>query len=416
VPPHALVVATPGPAAASPWSLPRRLAFRFGFAYGILYLLPFPVGALPLTGGLARMLAAGRRTLVPWFGRHVLHLKAPAVWHETGSGDSLYEWVSVLLIASLAAVATTVWSLVSRQSEHRRLHQFLRIYVRYALALIMLGYGLTKVFPGQFPAIDPPRLMEPYGQFSPMGALWAFMGASAPYTVAAGLAETIGGLLLFFRRTTAVGALLLLAVLGNVVLLNFCYDVPVKLYSSHLWLMALFLAGSDLRTVYDVLVRRRPVQPPSVDWRPRERRWRIAARVGQGLFASWLVFGYGHYAWNHYREYGNGRVVMPVEGIWEVDEIGAGPSWHRIGLGQRTAAVATAEEPYTGYRVEYDSQQSRLTLQRLGGTTTFAFRLVDRDHLVLDGPFAVRLHRQDPKQIWLTGRGFHWVQEYPLNR
>ena len=31
-----------------------------------------------------------------------------------------------------------------------------------------------------------------------------------------------------FRRTTTLGALVSIAVLGNVAMLNYCYDVPVK--------------------------------------------------------------------------------------------------------------------------------------------------------------------------------------------
>ena len=46
----------------------------------------------------------------------------------------------------------------------------------------------------------------------------------------------------------------------------------------------------------------------------------------------------------------------------------------------------------------------------------FAARLTGPDHLVLDGPFVVRLRRRDPEQIWLHGRGFRWIQEFPMNR
>jgi hypothetical protein len=50
------------------------------------------------------------------------------------------------------------------------------------------------------------------------------------------------------------------------------------------------------------------------------------------------------------------------------------------------------------------------------GPGRFAFRLPDPGHLILEGPFFVRLHRVDDKQIPLISRGFHWVQEFPFNR
>ena len=67
-----------------------------------------------------------------------------------------------------------------------------------------------------------------------MGLLWTFMGASAPYQMLAGLAEVTCGMLLFWRRSRLLGALLAIGVMGNVVALNYCYDVPVKLFSTEL--------------------------------------------------------------------------------------------------------------------------------------------------------------------------------------
>jgi hypothetical protein len=49
-------------------------------------------------------------------------------------------------------------------------------------------------------------------------------------------------------------------VLANIVALTFCYDVPVKLYSSHLLLMAVFLVAPDLRRLLN-LVWNRPTAP-----------------------------------------------------------------------------------------------------------------------------------------------------------
>jgi hypothetical protein len=43
--------------------------------------------------------------------------------------------------------------------------------------------------------------------------------------------------------TLLLGALLVAATTTNVLLLNLSYDVPVKLYSVHLLVMALFLAA-----------------------------------------------------------------------------------------------------------------------------------------------------------------------------
>ena len=75
------------------------------------------------------------------------------------------------------------------------------------------------------------------------------------------MCEVLGGVSLIFRRTATLGALISFAVLLNVMVLNYCYDVPVKLYSTNLVLMAAFLAAPDFRRLLDFFVfnpRRRP--------------------------------------------------------------------------------------------------------------------------------------------------------------
>ena len=82
----------------------------------------------------------------------------------------------------------------------------------------------------------------------------------------------LGGLLLVARRTTLLGALVSIGVLTNVVMLNFCYDVPVKLFSAHLLAMAVFLVLPDLRRLADLLVFNRGVEP-AADPAALRRKW-----------------------------------------------------------------------------------------------------------------------------------------------
>jgi uncharacterized membrane protein YphA (DoxX/SURF4 family) len=167
---------------------------------------------------------------------------------------------------ALALAAALVWSLLDRARRRDPLvHEFLRILIRYALAVTLIGYGVAKLVPPvQFPAPAGPRLVEPIGRLSPMGMLWVFMGASKAYTAFGGIMELLGGVLLFWRRTTPLGALVSAGVLLNIVLLNFCYDVPVKIYSLNLLLMAVFLLWPEMSRLAGVLVLNRPTIAPSL--------------------------------------------------------------------------------------------------------------------------------------------------------
>src|SRR5262249_30445006 len=158
-----------------------------------------------------------------------------------------WNYLQVLSFFVLAAAVALLWSLVAwRRTNYPRLHDWLRVYVRFYVAYEMVLYGSIKVIKSQFP--DPPldRMLQPFRDASPMGLLWTFMGASDAYNVFTGAGEMLGGLLLTTRRTTLLGALVCIGVVGHIVALNFCYDVPVKLFSAHLLLMSVFLTLPDL--------------------------------------------------------------------------------------------------------------------------------------------------------------------------
>ncbi len=267
----------------SDWSLPQRVLFRFVCSYWILYALPSGgrsslIGMIPfVTRPYTRMW----RKLVEWVAAHVFHLTgAVAVYPQVnGSGDTTLDYIHVLCMAVVAAIATAVWSILDRKrTEYRRLHAWLRVLVRYALAFTLFSYGFAKVFPLQFQPPGLNRLMEPFHDFSPMGVLWTFMGASMAYTIFAGASEVLGGALLLFRRTTLLGALVSAAVMLNVVMLNYCYDVPVKLYSTHLLLMAVFLTAPDLSPASELL----PVE--SARTALENRRYSVSHTLVESVF------------------------------------------------------------------------------------------------------------------------------------
>ncbi|MFO0981276.1 MAG: hypothetical protein U1E76_05890 [Planctomycetota bacterium] len=298
------------------WSWPKRALFRFVFAYLVLYNFPFPLAYLPGTDQLSAWYRQAWYRLVPWVGKHLLHLRQDITVFPNGSGDTTYNYVEVLCFAAIAAVATVMWSILgARQQQHARLHHLLRIYVRYALAVIMLGYGLAKILPPrQFQPAGFDKLVEPFGEFSPMGLLWTFMGYSVAYTIFAGLAEALGGALLLWRRTATVGAIVTAGVMANVVMLNFCYDTPVKLYSSHLLFMACFLIAADLRRLAGVLnFATRPVALHP------ERRWlRWTLFPAKLAFLGWIGYATASGHAEMAALYDQPRPAL--QGIYEVEE------------------------------------------------------------------------------------------------
>jgi hypothetical protein len=244
------------------WNAGLKIAFRFVFSYFGLYCFPFPIGVLPYTEKPAEWYELLWHKVVPWVAQHVLHLSQPITIFSNGSGDTTYDYVKVLCFFVLAAVVTIGWSALDRnRANYARLHQWLNFYLRFTLGATLLSYGGYKVIPSQFPALWQSRYLETYGDASPMGILWTFMGASASYTIFAGAVEMLGGILLFVPRLATLGALVGMGAMANVFILNMSYDVPVKLYSFHLLLLSVFLVLPDLKRLTNFFILNRPAEP-----------------------------------------------------------------------------------------------------------------------------------------------------------
>lgn len=169
------------------WNPARRVAFRFAAAYFLLYLFPFPFNVVPFTELFFRWWDMGWAVIVKWVGLHVFGITITVM--PNGSGDTTFNYVAVfcyLVTAALAALVWSVWSVWSvldrEPASYDVLHHWLRAYLRFALAALMFSYGAVKVIQSQFPEPSLDRLIQPFGDASPIGLLWTFMGARGVIT------------------------------------------------------------------------------------------------------------------------------------------------------------------------------------------------------------------------------------------
>ncbi len=408
------------------WPLPLRLLFRFLFCYYLLYMAPAHGSAnllemLPGTSWLTRPYMKMWDGVETWLAVHVFHLTGEVTTRFlTGSGDTTLDYIELLCFVVLALCAALVWSVLDRRRlEYRRLHSWLRVLVRYTLAVTMFTYGFAKIFPLQFRTPGLARLMEPYGEFSPMGALWWFMGASTAYIIFSGTAEVLGGLLLLWRRTTTLGAMVSFGVLCNVVALNYCYDVPVKLYSTNLLLMAVFLMAPDLHRLCAFLILNRATEPADLSAPGfASRGLRIAARVVPILFVSYVLYDQIHGGWQAYHSSLHPKRPS-LYGMYVADPLPADPSqWHKVAIEYPTALTARLmDDTVKNYRAAYDDAKSTVTLTAgKDAPLTLTYSRPDPDHLQFTGPLTLRLRKLDPAKFLLLSRGFHWINERPFNR
>jgi hypothetical protein len=414
------------------WTNLQKIVFRFCFLFFTLNLFPFPLD--PILGVVYGKIWD---VLVPWGGNFFFNIASIAN-KPNGSGDTTWNWIQVFLILLVSVIGSLIWHFADRKRlNYNKLSYWFTIYIRYYLAITMFGYGFAKVFPSQFGTISNYRLHQQLGDMSPMGLLWTFMAYSTKYQFFSGFMECIGGFLLIFRRTTLLGALITAGIMLNVFALNMCYDVPVKLYSFLLLLLAIYLASPDFKRLYDAFLLQKSVDAPPVSYAPaflQKGRIQTYLTIGKIILmlvaigflvaevcsdtdekAKSLTAFHGQYTISKHIK--NNKIMSLTDSLcWEkgfIDYIGYED---RLILSNEKGV----RDRFTISKV--DSNQV-FKLKTKGDTTKYYFEYhqPDSTKLVLIGKFKndslrIELDKQKPKDFLLPKRGFHWINEEPFNR
>jgi uncharacterized membrane protein YphA (DoxX/SURF4 family) len=419
------------------WPLIQRLGFRLAFVYFVLYALPFPFGEFTGTEAIGAFYDKIWQKVVPWVGHHLLHISYPFSFINTGSGDTTYSWVQNLIYCALALAGCLVWTLLERKRlNYERLHHWLRLYVRLYVGATMISYGAFKVIQAQFPAPNLTRLTQAYGDSSPMGLLWTFMGSSYAYNLFTGSAEVLGGALLIIPPLATLGALVTIAAMGNVFVLNMAYDVPVKLFSFNLIVMAAFIALPDAGRLLNVFVLNRPTEPAGP--RPLFKRLRLndAMRWLQLIFLTIFLSVAFYSSWQQAKALADGRVSDAILGVWSVQDytvdgqqrplaMNDAARWQRVILEYSSRmGVQLMDAPSQRYPMELDEGSRSIKLTSRDDPNWHAnlhYQVTPPDGMVLKGEVdghevEMKLQRKELSSFRLLNRGFHWVSEAPFNR
>jgi uncharacterized membrane protein YphA (DoxX/SURF4 family) len=423
------------------WSPATRAAFRVCFIYFGLYVLLTQMlsGMIIVPGWNFPELGTKTpfRQVIVWFGQHLLGIAKPYDPSPSGSGDRMYDWVHAYTLLTIALLGAAVWSYFARnKTHHDRLYRWFRVFLRIALGTTMLSYGFAKAAPLQMPN-QLMRLVEPYGNISMMGVLWASIGSSTAYETFTGLAEIGAGALLLIPMTARAGAFVALMDVIAVFTLNMTYDVPVKLFSFHLVLMSLFLIAPVAKTMWELFILNRPARiPPEPPLGATPRVWRRAA-IAQVVFAVYVL---GMNSWGDYKawyQYGGGSPRSALYGIWELRTMTVDGVDHPALLTDTTRfrrlifdspqllIMQRMNDGFRYLRANVDTTARKLTLTTSPDTSkpksVFAYQRPDRAHLILDGTMTGRamhleLLYRNPNTFVQRSHGFNWVQEFPYNR
>jgi hypothetical protein len=170
------------------------------------------------------------------------------------------DWGVVLLLSLLVAF---VWLRVDagKQRDEDRWEYWIRAIVRYRLAIGLLAFGFIKLYPLQAPYPSLSNLNTPYGDFTRWKLFSLSLGIVPSYESFLGGVEIAAALLLLFRKTASVGALIVVFFTGNVLMSNLAYEGGEYVYSAYLILLALFVLAFDFNRLASLLFFQQPSVP-----------------------------------------------------------------------------------------------------------------------------------------------------------
>ena len=448
-----------------PGSLIKTLLFRSAFIFFVLYIFFNPNGFFPYSDEAYNVYIIPFHQLIAWTGRHILHLPYPITTFTNGSGDTSYDYLMLALTVLLTLVGAGIWTIIdlsrpgfpgrgaaeftgdlwTETPDDTPLRYWLIALVRYYLAFTLFNYGFAKVFRLQFPSPGPYSLFTSYGQSSPMHLAWNFFGYSPRYNYFTGMAEIVSGALLLFRRTLRLGAILSLAVAANIMAVNYCFDVCVKLLSTILVIMAIFLLWQERRrhlhfffpdkyNDYKSTLRALPPPlTPPVFMRGWVNKSLVYLKYLLILFVLYMNIANSVKA---ARLYGPSALRPPLYGAYDVktyilnnDTLAPLTTdttrWRKLLVWTTSrAAIKGMNDSVKIFVSAVDTVKKKLVLYPKSDTAKKSwlhYRFIGEDSLVLQGKWKndsvlITLKKLDTDSLLLVRRGFHFINEVPFNR
>jgi hypothetical protein len=370
----------------APWSQLKLATFRFGFVALLLFIGHDLISFVPIT-------ALGTKTYQGYEWLRILPAKVlGGLWPaECVDMDSPYYcWTfDAVWYVFLAAVVALVWTLIDRRSTHyRRLHELLRIALRYSMARTMLGFGWVKLTGSQF-GVGPEgvNIVLSVGERFAPNLMWQTMGYSFAYQAFTGVGEVLVCLLLLWRRTTSLGAMLLIVIAGVIMALTGAHRHPYAGRTFFYVVMAVVLLAPDAKRLFALYIQNRAV-PNFIEAPLLRGRWGIPVQRTIKLtvlvyFFAYMIVQRSDRGTNNY--WTSSNRAHPLAGLYEVDEFVRNGTavplrfddstrWRYVDIssGARYASnyppheigVIGTDDVIRRYAVAYDSTHHALVLQR----------------------------------------------------
>jgi len=288
---------------------------------------------------------------------------------------------------------------------------------------MLFNYGAIKLLHAQMPPPTLNKLMQPLHEFSPMGLAWTFLGFSKGYNIFMGIVE-ISALLLLFRRTMVIGALITMATSINIMTVNYFFDVPVKLVSTALFILSLFLLLPNIKTLNAFFILGKPAEIRTINKPVFSKAWISKTLIALKIilivvFAVTQLFSLS----NTQKMISEYFKKSTLNGIFKVDRNGKSVKtipnhWNYVIFEYEGTAVVrdtNYQKSFQQYLLEEKTKEITINNFKLNYT------IKENGDIILiksfpEGTEEVKLIKKKKEDMELIKRGFNLIQEYPYNR
>ncbi|MFM2394461.1 MAG: hypothetical protein RLZZ546_2443 [Bacteroidota bacterium] len=372
---------------------------------------------------------------VQWISRNILGNGEALSTEVTGSGDTTFHWILFFLHIVISLVsALFICFLDKRRKSYIELFEYIKVYVRYYLAYFLLFYGIIKIFCLQMPSPYLTTLNQPLGDFTPMGLLWSFIGASKSYSILIGATETLAGCLLMFRKSYVLGAFLTFLVMLNVFVLNMCYDVPVKLFSFFLIIVSLYLLHPYFTNLYHLIISKKQIIVREDKPLFKNKRWQAPLSIAKFLIIVWMFYTNISGILKIQKEFGSLAPTAPLHGkyraiTYNISENMYHPFWNdsknikeliidKTGIGYAKVTMVNDNENFVSFHVDTTHKIIYMGIKGKTNPDTLTYSIPKPNQLLVgynSKDLKILFDRQ-VEDYKLERRGFHWINEVPYNR
>jgi hypothetical protein len=409
------------------WSPARKIIFRFVAVFVLLFInsFSFPHRYIPDIGKYTSYIF---EAMVVWCAENILALKQP--YTSALISDSTGMYLNTIILLFISLIICLLWTLLEKKGlNYNMLFYWFRTGISYYLAMQLFAYGFSKIFKWQFYLPEPNILFTYLGDVPRDLLFWSSMGSSRPYTMFTGFAEVSIALLLLFRRTRLLGGLLAAGILTNVLMINLCFDISVKLYSAFLLLLSLIIAAPEAKRLWDFFIWNKPSQ--AFLWEPtyetRKHRLYLSGKTFIILFILADALA-GYVAANNFNDDKAERPKM--HGAYSVNTFVKNQDtlkplmtdtlrWKRIFVHRRDYLIIQGmDDRMEDYSINYDTIHRELIIEDYNSNViTLKYSHPNDSTLLLNGnmngnTLEVSLKKINLSQLPLLQNEFHWTSDF----